>query len=65
MTEASPSGTRAAIASGSEGAAAASSAKAPNPAAAATIVRSLTRPRAPVASAPITEPIAIAMARAV
>jgi hypothetical protein len=60
-----PSGTSAAIARPSVGAAAASSAEAPKPTAAATSRRSLTRPRAPVASAPITEPTAIETASAV
>lgn len=65
MTLESPSGTSAAIAQPSDGAAAASSAEAPKPIEATTSSRSLTRPRAPVASAPTTEPTAIETASAV
>ena len=65
VTLANPSGARATIAVGRVGAVAASSAKTPNPAAATISRRSLTRPRAPVVSAPATEPTAIATASAV
>lgn len=65
LTLTAPSGTSAAIASASDGAAAASSAQVPNAAQEATSWRSLTRPRAPVASAPRIEPSAIAIASAV
>ena len=65
MTLESPSGTRAAIAQPRDGAAAASNAEVPNPIEATTRIRSLTRPRAPVASAPTTEPTAIETASAV
>ena len=65
LTLTAPSGTKAASATGSDGAAAASSAQAPNAAQAETSWRSLTRPRAPVASAPRIDPAAIAIANAV
>ena len=65
VTVAKPSGTRATRATGSVGAMAARRAKTPKPSAAPTSSRSLTRPRAPVASAPATDPIAIATASAV
>ena len=54
-----PSGTSAAICSGSVGAAAAASISTPNAAAAHTSSRESTRPRAPAASAPSTEPTPI------
>ena len=65
VTLTAPSGTSAIISSGSVGAAAASRAKSPKATAEPAIRRSLTRPRAPVARAPATEPIAIATASAV
>ena len=65
MTLTKPSGTSAASASGRLGAAAASRAKRPKPAAEPAISFSVTRPRAPVVSAPATEPTAIATASAV
>ena len=60
VTVIAPRGTRARTCSGSEGAAAASSSRAPKPVAAPTRIRGETRPRAPAASAPATEPTAIA-----
>ncbi len=65
VTLTAPNGTNTASASGSDGAAAASSAQTPNAAAAPTSSRSLIRPRAPVVSAPATDPTAIATASAV
>src|SRR3954469_10149264 len=60
VTLAAPSGTRAASSSGKLGATAASSMMAPNEQAATVRMRGLTRPRAPEASAPATEPTPIA-----
>ena len=65
VTLTAPSGTSAAIAIGSVGAAAATSEVIPNAAEAPISSRSLTAPRAPVTSAPMTEPTAIATASAV
>ena len=60
VTVIAPSGTSARTWSGSDGAAAASSSSAPKPVAAPTRIRGETRPRAPEASAPATDPTAIA-----
>ncbi len=65
VTLAKPSGARAIISSSSVGAAAATKALAPKASAAPTSSRSLTRPRAPVASDPQIEPTAIAIASSV
>jgi hypothetical protein len=59
VTLAAPSGTSATACHVSVGAMAASSSAPPNSAALSTISRGLTRPRAPVASAPSTEPTPI------
>ena len=55
-----PSGTSAATCSSYDGATATSSSATPKPARRATSIRGPTRPRAPVASAPSTEPMPIA-----
>ena len=60
VTLAAPSGTSAAICSSSVGAAAASSIATPKARHEATSSRGDTRPRAPAASAPATEPTPIA-----
>jgi hypothetical protein len=60
VTLTAPSGTSAAICNGSEGATAAASSTTPKPVAATISSRGETRPRAPAASAPITDPAAIA-----
>lgn len=65
VTVEAPSGTSAASAKGRLGATAATSANRPKLAAAPTSSRSLTFPRAPVVSAPVMEPTAIATASAV
>ena len=65
LTVKAPSGTSIAIASGRLGAAAASRARAPKPVAANSMKRRVIRSRAPVTSAPITEPSPIATASAV
>ena len=65
VTLTAPRGTSASSSSSSVGAAEATSAATPNSAAEPIMMRSLTLPRAPVASAPPTEPIAIATASAV
>ena len=60
VTVIAPRGMSASAWSGSDGAAAATSSRVPNPAAAPTRIRGETRPRAPAASAPATEPTAMA-----
>jgi hypothetical protein len=60
VTVIAPRGTSASTCSGSDGAAAASNSRAPKPAAAPTRIFGETRPRAPLASAPATDPTAIA-----
>ena len=65
VTLAAPSGIRAAISRGSDGATAASSATTPKPNAAAISRRGPTLPRAPAIERPATEPAPIATASAV
>ena len=60
VTDAAPSGIRAAICSGKVGAIAASSIEVPNSVEETTSSRGDTRPRAPAASAPATEPTPMA-----
>jgi hypothetical protein len=63
VTLAAPSGASTTSWSGSTGAAAASRVSAPKLAAARTSVREVTVPRAPAASAPITDPTAMVVVR--